>query len=304
MALINHAKREINAKLVYFGPAQSGKSTSLNVIYKKLNPECRGKLKSMAVQKDRMLFFDFTLPGQGDVGGYRVRFHVYTLAGKVTGGAAWKMVLKGTDGVVFVVDSAPDKVTVNRESLATLREQLQGCGRPLHQMPCVVQCNKRDVAGALSLDELRQTCAVGDAPLIPAIARKGEGILDALSRLVQMVTKDLQDSGLELQSSAAGGMDEAASPAVSQEPVGLPLADAEVCKPKLKRATALAAETVPSAVTGQGSADEGPVTEPAIECAGKPELLADGRVRLPLVVRCGGGEKKFSLAVSISLEHD
>ncbi len=295
MALINHVKREINAKLVYFGPAHSGKATNLNVIYKKLKTQCRGKVKSMAVQNDRMLFFDFALPGQGEVDGYSVRFHVYTLAGKVSRSAAWKMVLKGADGVVFVVDSTPDKVAANRESLATLQEQLQSFGKPLHQFPCIVQCNKRDLDGALPLDELRQICAAGDAPLIPAIARKGEGVFDALSRLVQMVMKDLRESGLELQSTAElGGIAETTPGATSGE-IG-------VGAPGLVPAPAVDSDHTVSTlpVTSGEALMQGPV----IELAGKPELLDNGRVRLPFVVRSGEGEKRFSLSVSISLEHD
>ncbi len=300
MALINHVKREINAKLVYVGPAHSGKATNLNVIYKKMKPECRGKLKSMAVQQDRMLFFDFMPPGQGDVDGYRVRFHVYTLAGKVVRGAAWKMVLKGADGVVFVADSSPDRMTANQESLTMLREQLQGYDKPLQRMPCVVQCNKRDVAGALPLEELRQACSVEDAPLVPAVARKGEGVFDSLSRLVRIVMTELRASGLDVRSPAAElGGEEAVTFAASREAA---LADAGVSKPGQKRSPAAAADTVRSAA-GQPTAGEGQGPEPAIEMAGKPKLLGDGRVCLPLVVRCGEAEKKLSLTVSISVDH-
>src|ERR1700690_2992535 len=109
MALINHAKREINTKLVFYGPGLSGKSTNLNYIYRKLKPEHRGKLKIMNIEKDRMLFFDFAPVGQGKVGTYNVRFHIYSIIGESTSGAAWKMVLKGADGVVFVADSAPER---------------------------------------------------------------------------------------------------------------------------------------------------------------------------------------------------
>jgi signal recognition particle receptor subunit beta len=279
MALINHVKREINAKLIYFGPAQSGKSTNLNVIYKKLKPECRGKLKSMAVQQDRMLFFDFTLPGHGNVDGYHVRFHVYTLAGKVTREAAWKTVLKGADGVVFVADSAPNKAAANRESLTTLQEQLQGHGKSLPQIPCVIQCNKRDLSGALPLEEIRQICAAGDAPLLPAIARKGEGVFEALSRLVQMVVMDLRESGLELEREA--------------EPL------AGLAAPETGTILPVAAEvtTEPGPVASAGGSEA-----LTIEMGGAPVVVSGGGLRVPMVVRCSGKEQKIAVTVTLSLE--
>ncbi len=295
MALINHANREINAKLVYVGPAHSGKATNLNLIHKKLKPECRGKLKSMAVQQDRMLFFDFTLPGQGEVGGYRVRFHVYTLVGNVTRSAAWKMVLKGADGVVFVAYSAADKVTANRESLATLEEQLRGYGKPLQEIPCVVQCNKRDVAGAVSLDQMRQGLAVGSSPVVPAVAAKGEGVLDALFAVMKPVMKNLKESGLDLERGTeqlAGLAEPEASPVL--EPASLPPGeDSGVPSPA-------GSEVVPERAPAVGAVGEDEA--PTIEISGEPVAVSEGRLRLPLTVRYGGRVKKVAIMFAFSLE--
>src|SRR5512137_906990 len=155
MALVNHAKGEINAKLVFYGPGLSGKSTNLNFIYRKLKPEHRGKLKAMNIEKERMLFFDFSPSGPGKVGAYNVRFHIYTITGEAASGTAWKMVLKGVDGVVFVADSAPDRLGANLESLSVLRKTLEGYSINLADLPGVLQCNKRDLSAALPLDEMQ-----------------------------------------------------------------------------------------------------------------------------------------------------
>ncbi len=128
MALVNHAKGEINAKLVLYGPGLAGKSTNLNFIYRKLKPEHRGKLKAMNIEKERMLFVDFSPTGQGKVGAYNVRFHIYTITGESANSTAWKMVLKGVDGVVFVADSSPDRLGANLESLGALRKTMDGYG--------------------------------------------------------------------------------------------------------------------------------------------------------------------------------
>lgn len=285
MALINHVKREINAKLVFFGPAHSGKTTNLNITYKKLKPECRGKLKSMTVQHDRMLFFDFTVPGQGKVDGYQVRFHIYTLAGKVTREAAWKMVLKGADGVVFIADSAPNRMTVNRDSLATLREQMEGAGN----VACVVQCNKRDLADAVPLDEMRRDLASENCPVVPAVAAKGEGVLDALFAVMRTVLQNLKESGLELERGpeSLGGL---------AEPEEFPAPETAS-----SNAGDQAGATSP-AEAGLTAPAVGEDEAPTIEMAGEPVVMSGGRMRLPLTLHWGGREQKFALTVSLSLE--
>ncbi len=290
MALINHVKREINAKLVYFGPAHSGKTTNLNVIFRKLKPECRGKLKSMAVQQDRMLFFDFMVPGQGKVDGYQVRFHVYTLAGKVTSDAAWKMVLKGADGVVFVADSASNKMAANRENLAALREQLQGAGK----VPCVVQFNKRDLSDAVPLEEIRQALVTGNCPVVPTVAAKGEGVLDALFAVIKTVMQTLKESGLELE----GGAENLGGLTVPEEPAA----------PELTSRLAGEEAGATSQMAAEVAVESGPAASendaPTIEVDGEPVAMSDGRLRLPLTVRYGGKEKKFAVMLALSLESE
>src|SRR5690349_3874680 len=149
MALVNQAKREINAKIVYFGPGLAGKSTNLRHIYGKLKPEFRANLKGMQVKDARMLFFDFTPPGDSSVHGCKVRFHVYAISGEPSEPAVWKMVLKGVDGVVFVADSAMDRVGANRTALEQLSGYLSGYGLSLASLPVVFQYNKTDLPDAL-----------------------------------------------------------------------------------------------------------------------------------------------------------
>ncbi|KAF0220071.1 MAG: hypothetical protein FD174_1516 [Geobacteraceae bacterium] len=276
MALINHAKREINAKIVYCGPGLSGKTTNLNYIYKKLKPEYRGKLKVMNIQQERMLFFDFTPTGQGTVGGYDVRFHVYTIIGEASHPSPWKMVLKGVDGVVFVADSGRERMAANLESFNSLCAYLTAYGKALADTPCVIQCNKQDLANAVSPEEMLRTLNSGNAALLPAVAAQGEGVLEALFNVVKMVLKELRESGAEL-----GAEEEAA----------------------ISPATVMTEEAPPSSQPVMPEEPAGIVAgEPTVDFLGEPELIGNGGVRLPLVVRYGGREKKVAINISITSE--
>lgn len=303
MALVNHAKREINAKIVYFGPGLSGKATNLNFIYRKLKPEHRGKMKSMNIQKDRMLFFDFASPGQGSVGGYDVRFHIYALTGEVTNSAAWKMVMKGADGVVFVADSAPGRMAANRESMKNLQQIVTGYGRTLADQPGVLQCNKRDLVDLLPLEEM-QGLNPGRYPVMPAIAEKGEGVVESLVSIVKVVLKKLRDSGLELADEAeqVTGLAVSATAGNEEEPLSesaLWPSPPEGESPAAPGGEETLAATAPVAA-GNVVGDE----EPALFLSGEPELLTGGRLRLPLGIRYGGREKKVAVTVAVSVELD
>ena len=141
MALVNHAKKEINAKIVYYGPAGSGKNTALTYIYSRIKPSLRGELKSVPAGADNLLFFDFS-PFEAPLPhGYRVRLHVYTLTGTVTNPATWKMTLKGADGIILMVNPAAEYAAEARESVAQLRDFLSAYGVGLHDTPAVLQLN-------------------------------------------------------------------------------------------------------------------------------------------------------------------
>ena len=306
MALVNHAKHEINAKLVYFGPGFSGKATNLNYIYRKLKPEHRGKLKTMNIGKDRMLFFDFTPAGQGRVGEYNVRFHVYSIVGEVAGTSAWNMVLKGADGVVFVADSAPERMKENLDSLDVLKKIMRGYGKSIKDLPGVLQCNKHDIDPALSLAEMENALNYGCFTVMPAVAKRGEGVLDSLFGLMKTVLKNLRESGLELE---LGPEPPAGRPAATmagrgEEPlcVKMPSCAATGDSSTIPAVAAEAVTATPLSAAGETAPADG--EEPVIEMAGEPELLGGWRVRLPLKVCYGGREKKVAVTVSFSLECD
>ncbi len=184
MALVNHAKKEINAKIVYYGLAGSGKSTALTYIYSRIKPALRGELKSVPAGADNLQFFDFSPFETPLPNGYRVRLHVYTLTGIVTNPATWKMTLKGTDGIIIMVNPAVEHAAETRESVLQLRDFLSAYGVGLHETPAVLQLNSfshgfqpdklAGIAVALDLASLT-TCSSNTA--------SGEGLLEALTTL-------------------------------------------------------------------------------------------------------------------------
>lgn len=217
MALINDAKKEIHAKIVYYGPGRSGKTTNLEFIYNKLKPEYRGKFKFMNTPSGRMVFFDFMRPELAAIRDFGIHFHIYTVPGESVDPSVWKSVLKGVDGIVFVADLDPCRTLENRRSLDSLEEYLQDYGTPLEEIPCIFQCNKRDAEGAVSVDEVRGLLDIGEVPVIPASARSGEGVLPALSEMVKMVLQRLRDLPLAQEPATVPAEQEAFSAVMAAE---------------------------------------------------------------------------------------
>jgi mutual gliding-motility protein MglA len=155
MSFINYSSREINCKIVYYGPGLCGKTTNLQYIYNKTNPDAKGKMISLATETERTLFFDFLPLALGEIRGFKTRFHLYTVPGQVFYDASRKLILKGVDGVVFVADSQIERMEANIESLENLRTNLAEQGYDLDKLPYVVQYNKRDLPNAAPLEELR-----------------------------------------------------------------------------------------------------------------------------------------------------
>jgi small GTP-binding protein len=192
MALLNHAKKELNAKIVYYGPGLSGKTTNLEWIHKKMEPEKRGKLISLETKTERTLFFDF-LPVQiGEIDGYRMRFNVYTVPGQIFYNETRRMVLKGVDGVVFVADCQKEMASENVESLKNLGENLASIGKDMSQIPLVIQYNKMDLPNTLTVEEMNRLLNADGHPFFEAIALQGEGVLTTLARITRMVAEHLK----------------------------------------------------------------------------------------------------------------
>ena len=187
MALVNHIKREINAKIVYYGPERSGKATSLRYVYDRIKPELRGDLKSVPASGSSLLFFDFSPFEQPVFGGYRIRLHIYTLQGRVDNPAAWKMTLKGADGLVIVTDATQDARSVALQSVAQLRDFIGSYGLGLDDLPIVLQLNKIDLAGLVFAESTASELGLSGCSACLTNAVSGEGILKALTSLSRSI---------------------------------------------------------------------------------------------------------------------
>ncbi len=192
MTFINYAAREINCKLVYYGPGLGGKTTNIKFVYEKTNPTSKGKLISLATETDRTLFFDFLPLDLGEIRGFRTRFHLYTVPGQVFYDASRKLILKGTDGVVFVADSQAARMDANLESLKNLELNLKEQGYDLQTIPYVLQFNKRDLPTATPFEEMKNSLHFKGEPIFEAIANKGNGVFETLKMIAKMVLMELR----------------------------------------------------------------------------------------------------------------
>jgi len=192
MSFINYSSREINCKIVYYGPGLCGKTTNLQHIYSKTNPELKGKMISLATETERTLFFDFLPLALGQIRGFKTRFHLYTVPGQVFYDASRKLILKGVDGVVFVADSQVERMGANIESLDNLRVNLAEQGYDIEKVSCVIQYNKRDMPNISPVEELRQMLNTGNVPDYSAVATTGEGIFETLKSIAKLVLTELK----------------------------------------------------------------------------------------------------------------
>ena len=223
MSMINYASREINCKLVYYGPGLGGKTTNLEHVYGKVAPEKRGKMVSLATETERTLFFDFLPVDLGTIRGFKTRFHLYTVPGQVYYNASRKLILKGVDGVVFVADSQMDRMEANVESMQNLYDNMAEYGYDVTKIPFLIQYNKRDLPNAASIPELQQQLNPGwevtearnqrnapdpnnegewlvtqidgtwveRAPFVESIAVNGDGVFETLRHVAKLVLKTL-----------------------------------------------------------------------------------------------------------------
>jgi signal recognition particle receptor subunit beta len=291
MALVNHTTREINAKIVYYGPGLCGKTTNIHLIYHRISPNQRGKLISLATETDRTLFFDFLPVELGTMKNYKVRFHLYTVPGQVFYNATRKLVLKGADGVIFVADSQRAMLDANLESQANLRDNFAEQGVNLTEFPMVIQYNKRDLPDILSVDELNASMNPRNVPFYEAVAKTGDGVLKTFTAISKLVLQDLQKnperhnftlsdivSKTEKRAEHAPDIMKEMPPAEPSMP-GAPMAEA---KPEMA------------------------ALEKAVEAGMKVNLgkafVEDSSIILPFDVVTGQREEQFRLHIAIDME--
>ena len=194
MSLINYSSREINCKIVYYGPGLCGKTTNIQHVYNKVAPETKGKLITLATEMDRTLFFDFLPLELGTVKGFKTRFHLYTVPGQVYYDASRKLILRGVDGVVFVADSQSTRYDANIESLYNLHENLEEYKLKLDEIPYVIQYNKRDMPDIIGLEDLEQELNPDHYPSVEAVAINGLGVFDTLKAVAKGVLQKLSQN--------------------------------------------------------------------------------------------------------------
>ena len=192
MTFINYAAREINFKIVYYGPGLCGKTTNLKFIYGKTNPKAKGKLISLATETDRTLFFDFLPIDAGEIRGFKTRFHLYTVPGQVFYDASRKLILKGVDGIIFVADSQENRMEANTESLDNLQVNLKVHGYDVRKMPYVLQLNKRDLPTAIDVEEMKKKLMLNGEPVFEASASTGFGVFETLKAAAKQVILQLR----------------------------------------------------------------------------------------------------------------
>ena len=191
MSFINYSSREINCKIVYYGPGLCGKTTNLQHIYAKTNPDVKGKMISLATETERTLFFDFLPLALGEIRGFKTRFHLYTVPGQVFYDASRKLILKGVDGVIFVADSQVERMDANAEATDNPVVNLSGQGYDLDTIPYVLQLNKRDLPNVVSVEEMGKALQRKGEPMIEACAATGQGVFETLKAVAKLVLADL-----------------------------------------------------------------------------------------------------------------
>ena len=293
MALINHAKREINAKIVYYGHEGVGKRVSLQYLYDRIKPALRGELKTVPASGDSLVFFDFSPFEQPVFGGYRIRFHLYSLTGKVTNPAAWKMTLKGADGLVIVADASPEMIPASRESISNLREFLAAYGVGLHDTPCVLQLNgavadgRAGIAAALDVPDMR---------ICHSETGSGKGVLEGLSMLSRDIMARIeQDPALRVveYTSVPGVGPSDASPAL------MPLAQEEHLTEPDEGPTV--AEVSP--LSGKPLEESQNIFEgPRVTLAGERAICDEGAIRIPLEITFDGVSRRLVVSIAIEAE--
>ena len=192
MSFVNYNTREINCKIVYYGPGLGGKTTNIQYVYQRTSGESKGKMISLNTENERTLFFDFLPLDLGEIRGFKTRFHLYTVPGQVFYEASRKLILRGVDGIVFVADSQVERMEANLESLKGLESNLAEQGYDARKLPMVMQWNKRDLPNAMSLQDMEKQINKWDVPSFEAVATKGQGVFETLKMMSKLVLMNLK----------------------------------------------------------------------------------------------------------------
>ena len=187
MSFFNHNAKEIHCKIVYYGPSLGGKTTNVQWVYQNTADDQKSKLVALNTDVERTLFFDFLPLNIGDIRGYQTRFHLYSVPGQVVYDASRKLILKGLDGIIFVADSQTERMEENLEALRNLQKNLDAQGYNIRDVPMVVQYNKRDLPNAASMQELRRSLNLYNAPEFEATANEGRGVMESLKSVSKSI---------------------------------------------------------------------------------------------------------------------
>lgn len=296
MVQINFALKEVNCKVVYYGPGMSGKTTNLEIVHQKAPEENKGELTSISTDGDRTLFFDFMPLDLGNVAGMRTKFQLYTVPGQVYYNSTRKLVLQGVDGVIFVADSDPDKMDENIESYANLIENLEEYGKDVRELPHVIQYNKRDLPNAMPVAEMDKRLNKFGVPTFEAVACTGEGVFPTLKTLAAMVLESIEKiDGRNPRKAAAPKPAAPAAPrAAAPRPAAAPAAAVGKPAPAAARAAAprrqAAAPATPAAPAPAPAAAR-QVARPAA-AARRPGAPAPARTAAPAAAAAAAPTKK------------
>ncbi len=270
MVQINFALKEVNCKIVYYGPGLSGKTTNLEVVHSKAPGSHCGELTSIATEGDRTLFFDFLPLNLGQVAGMTTKFQIYTVPGQVYYNSTRKLVLQGSDGIGFVADSRKGKMDENLESLSNLEENLREYGMDISTIPLVLQYNKRDLPDIYSVEEMNQKLNRFNVPAFEAVAVTGEGVFPTLKKLSSMVLESLnrqQSSTIvkapkkakkKAPSASAGGAGAAAPRPTAKAPVTVGAGDEAHAEARPAAPKPRAPQAAPKPRTGGGGGGGAP----------------------------------------------
>ncbi len=192
MSFVNYHTKEINCKIVYYGPGLGGKTTNIQYVYQKTSGEAKGKIISLNTENERTLFFDFLPLELGEIRGFKTRFHLYTVPGQVFYESSRKLILRGVDGIVFVADSQVEKMEANRESLESLKRNLLEQGCDIQKIPLVMQWNKRDLPNVTAVEELERNLNLWKSPSYQAVSLKGTGVFETLKTISKLVLMNIK----------------------------------------------------------------------------------------------------------------